>query len=210
LCLALRASNGVTWIPGALQFQGGPYAFDGTAVPCEGTFVFDLTDILADARGSGACELWVADDDDPSNPDSWGSPDAYPAELVGYKLIDMTDATASGGLLDASVSIDASEYVCSLPYPSFAEHAPVAAASASPTSGRVPLNVSFDGRGSLDEGQDISSYVWDFGDGSPAGQGPVVQHTYSTAGTYTARLTVLDDNWTESSSQIVVSAARKR
>ena len=34
------------WDPGAINFQGGPYAFDGSTNPCDGTFVFDFTDLL--------------------------------------------------------------------------------------------------------------------------------------------------------------------
>jgi PKD repeat protein len=52
--------------------------------------------------------------------------------------------------------------------------------------------VSFDGTGSFDpEGALV--YAWDFGDGR-TGQGASVSHTYATAGTYTATLTVTDSH----------------
>jgi glucose/arabinose dehydrogenase/PKD repeat protein len=69
--------------------------------------------------------------------------------------------------------------------------APIAVAGATPTSGPVPLAVSFSSAGSNDpEGQPIT-YVWDFGDGttSPAAN---PTHTYAAAGVYTVRLTVSD------------------
>jgi PKD repeat protein len=75
----------------------------------------------------------------------------------------------------------------------------VASISASPTSGYVPLTVSFSGSGSYDpDGGSITSYVWDFGDGS-GGTGVSVSHTYSAAGTFTVRLTVTDDEGTTGS-----------
>ena len=52
--------------------------------------------------------------------------------------------------------------------------------------------VTFDGSGSYDADGTITSYDWDFGDGDNAA-GMIVTHTYSSAGTYTATLTVTDD-----------------
>jgi PKD repeat protein len=50
--------------------------------------------------------------------------------------------------------------------------------------------VAFDAAGSVAEyGADLSSYAWDFGDGSSA-TGVQVAHSYATAGTYTVELTV--------------------
>ena len=42
-------------------------------------------------------------------------------------------------------------------------------------------------------GRTITSYAWDFGDGSPTASGVQIGHTYSTLGVYTATLTVTDD-----------------
>ncbi len=64
-----------------------------------------------------------------------------------------------------------------------------ASASATPTSGQVPLSVAFSGTAT--GGTPNYSYSWDFGDGTTSTtQNP--SHTYSTAGTYTAKLTVTD------------------
>lgn len=65
--------------------------------------------------------------------------------------------------------------------------APVAVASVSPTSGVVPLTVSFDGSGSTDADGTIVSYTWNFGDGASA-SGITVSHTYTTPGGYTMGL----------------------
>ncbi|NCG57038.1 MAG: PKD domain-containing protein [Proteobacteria bacterium] len=62
--------------------------------------------------------------------------------------------------------------------------APVADFSATPTSGEVPLNVSF---GNLTSG-DVTGYSWSFGDGNvSSGNNP--SHTYTSAGVYTVILT---------------------
>jgi len=65
-----------------------------------------------------------------------------------------------------------------------AAHAATAqvAIQATPTSGAAPLNVTFTASG------DGVAYHWQFGDGTE-GDGTTVQHTYTTAGRYTATVT---------------------
>ncbi|GAG28654.1 unnamed protein product, partial [marine sediment metagenome] len=70
---------------------------------------------------------------------------------------------------------------------------PSAAIAANPVSGVVPLVVSFSGTGSVDPDGSIVSYAWQFGDGTN-GSGASVIHTYTSAGSYTARLTVTDND----------------
>ncbi|WP_349361998.1 alkaline phosphatase family protein [Streptomyces sp. PH10-H1] len=65
-----------------------------------------------------------------------------------------------------------------------------ATASASPTSGNSPLGVSFAGTAS--GGSPPYSYSWNFGDGSATSTVQNPGHTYNSAGTYTATLTVTD------------------
>lgn len=69
---------------------------------------------------------------------------------------------------------------------------PVADISAVPVSGDVPLVVSFDGTNSYDSDGSITSYSWNFGDGTN-GSGSSVSHTYNSVGTYLAVLTVTDN-----------------
>jgi len=66
----------------------------------------------------------------------------------------------------------------------------VADFTATPTSGPAPLHVDFDASASSDDGT-IDEYHWDFGDSS-TGSGVTTDHDYP-AGTYTATLTVTDD-----------------
>jgi PKD repeat protein len=81
--------------------------------------------------------------------------------------------------------------------------APVADFSGSPTSGTAPLDVSF---------SDVSSgsptsWSWDFGDGSTStAQNPT--HTYSSAGTYTVKLTATNPSGSDSKTQVGYISAR--
>jgi PKD repeat protein len=56
------------------------------------------------------------------------------------------------------------------------------------------LKVAFDGSTSNDADGTISSYAWDFGDGSPVGTGQKPNHTYTATGTYSVKLTVTDND----------------
>ena len=69
---------------------------------------------------------------------------------------------------------------------------PTASFTATPTSGKAPLQVAFDGSASRDSDGSIASYQWGFGDNT-SGTGATAQHTYTTAGTFTATLTVTDN-----------------
>jgi hypothetical protein len=67
------------WTPSSINFQGGPYAFDGSTNAVDGTFVFDFTDILPVAETEQRYYVGMADN---------ASGDA--AELKSFKLIDLT------------------------------------------------------------------------------------------------------------------------
>ena len=87
--------------------------------------------------------------------------------------------------------------------------APIARASASPTSGGAPLTVNFDGRASSDPAGLALSASWIFGDGG-AGSGLQTSHSYGAAGNYTAQLIVRNSAGVDSAPvtvQIVVNNA---
>ncbi len=68
---------------------------------------------------------------------------------------------------------------------------PVAMITATPLNGEAPLLVEFDASASSDDNE-ISSYSWNFGDGSSVGTGIQTSHTFETVGVYNVVLTVID------------------
>jgi glucose/arabinose dehydrogenase len=83
--------------------------------------------------------------------------------------------------------------------------APVVSASANPTSGPTPLNVSFSSSGSSDPEGNPLTYSWAFGDGATS-TAANPSHTYAAPGTYQARLTVSDGVNQATSTPIAISA----
>lgn len=81
---------------------------------------------------------------------------------------------------------------------------PVAEAMVYPTTGVAPLTVNFDGSGSNDPDGVIVSYNWDFGDGN-TGSGQTESHDYNNTGTYSAILTVTDDQGATDSTSITIN-----
>jgi parallel beta-helix repeat protein len=73
---------------------------------------------------------------------------------------------------------------------------PTAALSVSPASGTAPLQVTADASGSTAGSSPISSYTFDFGDGTTVGpqSGATANHTYQSAGSYTVTVTATDSN----------------
>jgi uncharacterized repeat protein (TIGR01451 family) len=81
---------------------------------------------------------------------------------------------------------------------------PMAALSATPTSGSAPLTVNFDASASSDpdsgSGDHVASYTFYFGDDSTpvTQQSPTIAHVYDKPGSYHATLTVTDSRGEES------------
>ena len=72
---------------------------------------------------------------------------------------------------------------------------PTANFSLIPGTGDAPLVVIFDGGTSTDSDGTINRYLWEFGDpNSTTGIGVTAQHTYTTDGSFTIRLTVTDND----------------
>jgi glucose/arabinose dehydrogenase len=89
-----------------------------------------------------------------------------------------------------------------------ANHPPTAVISASPTSGAAPLTVAFDGSGSNDlDAGDVLSYAWDLdGDGQFDDSTAIAPtHTYTVAGTVTARLRVADQHGASDTGSVTIS-----
>ena len=89
--------------------------------------------------------------------------------------------------------------------------APTARATATPSSGAVPLSVQFDGTTSSDPNGDALTYAWDLdGDGAyddATGSRPT--WTYTTAAVVTARLRVTDPGGQEGTTTVTITAGSR-
>jgi glucose/arabinose dehydrogenase len=129
------------------------------------------------------------------------------------QLLGVNDfATGTHGVVDIKNGLDTNLYYLAIQSGELrriryagANSPPIAAASATPTNGSAPLSVRFSSAGSSDPEGGPLHYTWDFGDGTPTTSESAPQHTYFENGTYTARLTVEDDQG--GSSSAVVSIA---
>jgi len=80
---------------------------------------------------------------------------------------------------------------------------PTAKIAASPTSGLAPLTVDFDGTLSSDPDGQIAHYLWNFGDGQTSTDATTA-HTYTQGGSFTATLTVTDNDGGMASATIAI------
>jgi PKD repeat protein len=72
-----------------------------------------------------------------------------------------------------------------------------------PYVGNVNQALGFSGSGSAPSGRTIVSFGWQFGDGA-VGTGATTSHTYTTAGNFTATLTVTDSSGATGSNSVAV------
>jgi len=96
------------------------------------------------------------------------------------------------------VDIGAFEYVPDTPLD--------AEINASPTSGWVPLTVSF--TGSVSGGAEPYTYEWNFGDGESSSEKDP-SHAYSSAGDYTVTLTVTDSEDDRDTDSLIINVSEK-
>ncbi|WP_231920382.1 PKD domain-containing protein [Microlunatus soli] len=79
------------------------------------------------------------------------------------------------------------------------------------TSNTDELKLTVDAADSSDSDGTVASYAWDWGDGSADGSGKTATHTYGSAGDYTVKLTVTDnDGATDTVSHSVTVAANQK
>jgi PKD repeat protein len=130
---------------------------------------------------------------------------AVPAAGTYYLSI---EGTGNGDPLTTGYSGYGSigRYSVTMSAPLAAGGAPVAAIGASPTSGPAPLNVSFSGTASTGGGSSITSYEWNFGDGTPLATGVTASHVYNVGGSYTASLKVTNSAGFSASSTVGITA----
>jgi PKD repeat protein len=147
-----------------------------------------------------------------------GSAFTWDAHAPGAKLTSITGNTfffagVGAGFLETVQTTGGGSYT-RVGNVSCQSNPPIAALSASPTSGLAPLMVNFNGTTSHEPAGacgTINSYTLDFGDGSaPVTNGTgTFSHTYANPGDYPARLTVKDTAGLTSTNvaQVVISVA---
>jgi hypothetical protein len=86
------------WYPTALSFKGGAFAFDGTTTAVDGSFVFDLTDLLSETGVERRYYLGIGDNE---------ALDV--AALKAFKIIDLTTDTEAGSVTTLPISADGSQ-----------------------------------------------------------------------------------------------------
>ncbi|HEU4767465.1 MAG TPA: endonuclease/exonuclease/phosphatase family protein, partial [Pyrinomonadaceae bacterium] len=91
------------------------------------------------------------------------------------------------------------------PTPTPTNQPPTLSISATPTSGNSPLFVSFASSASDADGY-ITGYSWNLGNGVTSGV-PNPTNTYSSAGTYTATLTVADNSGATTSRSVTINVS---
>jgi PKD repeat protein len=129
-----------------------------------------------------------------------GSTATHAYAVAGTYTVTVTIADGAGATSTASSAVTVST-------------PPTAALTVTPTSGIAPLQVTANATGSSAGSNPISSYTFNFGDGSA----PVVQssatpepvHTYTAAGTFTVQVTVTDTSGVSATAtaSVVVSPA---
>lgn len=164
---------------------GGPYAGSaGIAVTFNGSASSDADGTIANyawsfgdgGTGSGAS---------PSH--TYGAAGTYTVTLA---VTDNNGATASA-TTTATISAGGGNQ-------------PPVSRPGGPYAGTAGVAVSFNGTGSSDPDGSIANYSWTFGDGS-VGTGSTISHIYSAAGTYTATLTVTDNQGATGSASVPVT-----
>ena len=167
------------------------------------------------APSSGAAPLVVAFDATAStDPDgsivtyAWdfGDGTAGTGRTVSHTFATVGSYTARLTVTDnAGATATATQAISVTSQPPPLNQPPVAAFTATPTSGLAPLVVSFDAGASADPDGTITTYAWSFGD-TTTGTGRTTAHTYSAVGTYTASLTVTDNAGATASSTTEIRA----
>jgi PKD repeat protein len=196
--------TGATWEVHEITPAGGSFREDGGSPYYSGGLTLDHEDpsrvYLSRQVGPGSwqVEAWTTAD----GGSSWTSQAVSPPVAErNVRPVSPSGMAAFGG--------DLSVVWMRGPYPNYVDYQtsiaalttdeanlpPVADAEPAVRSGPAPLEVRFDGSLSYDPdpGGRVTSWLWDFGDGTGA-QGREVTHTYTTGGRFFPALTVTDDS----------------
>ncbi|MFP5304751.1 MAG: PKD domain-containing protein, partial [Gammaproteobacteria bacterium] len=139
-----------------------------------------------------------------------GSPDAgKKLTVVQGETTQLVGASSVGGLLQIVDSSSAGEYTLRAADACALNRAPTATLSADKVMGEPPLTVTFTVQMADADTGDTLSYTLAFGDGTAPASGSsngTVSHTYTSAGLYTAVLTVTDAQGAQDSDALSLRA----
>ncbi len=128
-------------------------------------------------------------------------------DILGQSRVDDPATANTGNPAGSYYDRGAYEY-----QPGSGQCGPAAALKVTPASGQAPLSVTADASASTAGNAPISSYTFDFGDGTIVGPqaSPIASHTYQTPGTYPVTVTVTDSsNATATATQTVTVNSAK-
>ena len=140
----------------------------------------------SDSDGTIASYAWHFGDGETAT----GSTVSHTYTSEGNYTAQLTVTDDDGASSTTAVQIE----VTALPVPTYTtDEPPITSFTVSPEMGEAPIVMTFDASGSADSDGSIVKYEWRFGDGS-IGTGVIADHTYTSVGTYTARLTITDND----------------
>ncbi len=155
--------------------------------------------VVFDAKGSTDSDnnivdySWDFDGDEKA--DAFGSVTTHTFSEEGiYKVnLKVTDTDKNVGQSEVIVKAEAQGIIAKL--------------TADKIDGNVPLTINFDASGSSYSKGQITSYKWDFGDGTPVKLGAAtISHKYTAIGTYNVSVTVIGSDNTSAVSKLSVTA----
>ena len=170
------------------------YQATASATPTKGGIPLDVQ-FSAEILGGVAPYTYEWDLDGDGVSDDTRQAFTHVYQTCGIYVVTLTVNDSGGNSISDNVTI-------------YALSAPTVIASASPTSGGAPLDVSFSATVSDPDGT-IALYEWDFeGDGTydySSGSSPSTTYTYSSSGLYQAALQVTDNDGLSDISVISIS-----
>jgi PKD repeat protein len=191
---------------GALEFQGSTTANQPpvarlTVSPSSGTAPLTVTaDGSASSDADGHVASYKFDFGDGTVVGPQTAATAQHTFAAGTWTVRLTVTDDKGATGTASAVVTASGTTANQP--------PVARLTVTPSSGTAPLAVTANGSASSDADGTITSYRFDFGDGTVVGpqSGATATHTFA-AGTWTVRLTVTDNQGATGTASAVVTVS---
>ncbi len=132
--------------------------------------------------------------------DSNGTVDAFGAE-AGYAYDEIGNYTATLTVIDSEGNEGTSTIAVEVE-----DQGVLAVLTADKTDGTIPVTVDFDASGSTYQDGSISSYKWNFGDGSKEKLGnSSISHKYTGIGAFTATVTVIGSDNEQATADIIVT-----